>query len=103
MGTGYAKRQPTDGAQYAGRPWIRKGFGDGDPPPYGGRAGPGRDGIDPVAEGKSATWVAYECGFADQSHLSRRFKECHGLTPGSFQAQFAAGRMPLAAVEMNAA
>jgi AraC-like DNA-binding protein len=41
-----------------------------------------------LAEGKSATWVAYECGFADQSHLSRRFKECHGVTPGAFQAQY---------------
>jgi AraC-like DNA-binding protein len=40
-----------------------------------------------LAEGKSATWVAYECGFADQSHLSRRFKESHGLTPREFQAQ----------------
>jgi len=27
-----------------------------------------------LAEGKPATWVAYECGFADQSHLTRRFK-----------------------------
>ena len=43
-----------------------------------------------LAEGKSATWVAYECGFADQSHLSRRFKECHGITPGAFQAQYLA-------------
>jgi AraC-like DNA-binding protein len=41
-----------------------------------------------LAQGKSATWVAYECGFADQSHLSRRFKECYGLTPGAFQAQY---------------
>ena len=40
-----------------------------------------------LAEGKPATWVAYECGFADQSHLSRRFKQCYGLTPGEFQAQ----------------
>lgn len=40
-----------------------------------------------LAEGKPATWVAYECGFADQSHLSRRFKEYYGLTPGSFLAQ----------------
>jgi len=40
-----------------------------------------------LAEGRPATWVAYECGFADQSHLSRRFKESHGLTPGSFEAQ----------------
>jgi AraC-like DNA-binding protein len=41
-----------------------------------------------LAQGKSATWVAYECGFADQSHLSRRFKECYGLTPGVFQSQY---------------
>jgi AraC-like DNA-binding protein len=40
-----------------------------------------------LAEGKPATWVAYECGFADQSHLSRRFKESYGLPPGVFQAQ----------------
>jgi AraC-like DNA-binding protein len=40
-----------------------------------------------LAEGKPATWVAYECGFADQSHLSRRFKQSHGLTPRAFQAQ----------------
>ena len=56
-----------------------------------------------LAEGKSATWVAYECGFADQSHLSRRFKECHGVTPGAFQAQYRAGRDALAAVESSAA
>jgi AraC-like DNA-binding protein len=41
-----------------------------------------------LAEGKSPTWVTYECGFADQSHLCRRFKECYGLTPGTFQAQY---------------
>lgn len=40
-----------------------------------------------LAEGRPVTWVAYECGFADQSHLSRRFKASYGLTPGSFQAQ----------------
>ena len=49
-----------------------------------------------LAEGKSATWVAYECGFADQSHLSRRFKECHGVTPGVFQAQYLAEANSLA-------
>jgi AraC-like DNA-binding protein len=43
-----------------------------------------------LAEGQSASWVAYECGFADQSHLNRRFKECHGLTPGAFQIQYQA-------------
>ena len=56
-----------------------------------------------LANGKSATWVAYECGFADQSHLSRRFKECHGVTPGAFQAQYTAGRIRVAAGEKNAA
>jgi AraC-like DNA-binding protein len=40
-----------------------------------------------LAEGKPATWVAYECGYADQSHLNRRFKESYGLPPGAFQAQ----------------
>ena len=56
-----------------------------------------------LAEGKSATWVAYECGFADQSHLSRRFRECHGITPGAFQAQYRAELNSLAAVESSAA
>lgn len=56
-----------------------------------------------LAEGKSATWVAYECGFADQSHLSRRFKECHGVTPGAFQAQYRVERNSFAAVESSAA
>jgi AraC-like DNA-binding protein len=56
-----------------------------------------------LAEGKSATWVAYECGFADQSHLSRRFKECHGVTPGAFQEQYRAQRGTLAAVQSSAA
>jgi AraC-like DNA-binding protein len=41
-----------------------------------------------LAEGRPATWTAYECGFADQSHLTRRFKEFYGLTPGAFQRQF---------------
>jgi AraC-like DNA-binding protein len=56
-----------------------------------------------LAEGKSATWVAYECGFADQSHLSRRFKECHGVTPGAFQEQYLEQRHPLAGVDSTAA
>jgi AraC-like DNA-binding protein len=43
-----------------------------------------------LAEGQAASWVAYECGFADQSHLNRRFKECHGVTPGAFQIQYQA-------------
>ena len=52
-----------------------------------------------LSEGKSATWVAYECGFADQSHLSRRFRSHYGLTPGAFQEQ-SRGK---AVVEPNAA
>jgi len=56
-----------------------------------------------LAEGKSATWVAYECGFADQSHLSRRFKECHGVTPGAFQAQYLGQRSALGLGEPVAA
>ena len=56
-----------------------------------------------LAEGKSATWVAYECGFADQSHLSRRFKECHGVTPGAFQTQYRVQSHSLAAVDSPAA
>ena len=55
-----------------------------------------------LAEGKAATWVAYECGFADQSHLSRRFKECYGVTPGAFQAQYRAQRTSLEVIESAA-
>ena len=50
-----------------------------------------------LAEGKPATWVAYECGFADQSHLSRRFKECYRVTPGVFQDQYRARGAAVAA------
>jgi AraC-like DNA-binding protein len=56
-----------------------------------------------LAAGTAATWVAYECGFADQSHLSRRFKECHGVTPGAFQEQYRAQRLPLDPLDSTAA
>jgi AraC-like DNA-binding protein len=49
-----------------------------------------------LSEGKSATWVAYECGFADQSHLSRRFRAHYGLTPGTFQEQSRGKPLPAA-------
>jgi AraC-like DNA-binding protein len=56
-----------------------------------------------LAEGKPATWVAYECGFADQSHLNRRFKECHGVTPGTFQAQYRGLPGPMGGDKVTAA
>ncbi|HEX2778704.1 MAG TPA: AraC family transcriptional regulator [Gemmatimonadaceae bacterium] len=37
-----------------------------------------------LVAGLSVSTAAYECGFADQSHLSRKFKEVHGLTPAAW-------------------
>lgn len=37
-----------------------------------------------LSQGLSVSTVAYECGFADQSHLSRKFKEIYGLTPAAW-------------------
>jgi AraC-like DNA-binding protein len=53
-----------------------------------------------LIEGRSASWVAHECGFADQSHLSRRFKESYGLTPGAFQRECLAGAYGSAGLEL---
>jgi AraC-like DNA-binding protein len=39
---------------------------------------------DLLAAGVSVSTTAYECGFADQSHLSRKFKEVYGLTPAAW-------------------
>jgi AraC-like DNA-binding protein len=44
-----------------------------------------------VAEGKPLSWTAYECGFADQSHLTRRFAGLFGLTPGALARQLTLG------------
>jgi AraC-like DNA-binding protein len=41
-----------------------------------------------LAQGSPPAWVAYECGFTDQAHLCRRFKEFYDLTPGAFRAQY---------------
>jgi AraC-like DNA-binding protein len=44
-----------------------------------------------LASGLSVSTVAYECGFADQSHLSRKFKEVYGLTPAAWATAVATG------------
>jgi AraC-like DNA-binding protein len=47
-----------------------------------------------LASGLSVSTVAYECGFADQSHLSRKFKAVYGLTPAAWTAAVANGGRP---------
>lgn len=37
-----------------------------------------------LMEGASVTTAAYDCGFGDQSHLTKRFKRILGVTPGRF-------------------
>jgi AraC-like DNA-binding protein len=37
-----------------------------------------------LARGLSIASVAHECGFADQSHLNRKFKAVYGLTPAAW-------------------
>ena len=41
-----------------------------------------------LAAGDNAAEVAAAVGFADQSHLTRRFKAAYGVTPGRFQAAY---------------
>ena len=40
--------------------------------------------VELLSYGLSVATVANECGFADQSHLSRKFKEVYGLTPAAW-------------------
>ena len=42
-----------------------------------------------LVSGVPVSTVAYECGFADQSHLSRKFKEVYGLTPAAWATALA--------------
>lgn len=42
--------------------------------------------VELLSYGLSVATVANECGFADQSHLSRKFKEVYGLTPAAWGA-----------------
>ena len=44
-----------------------------------------------LSRGLSVSTVAFECGFADQSHLSRNFKAVYGLTPAAWASAFATG------------
>lgn len=39
-----------------------------------------------LAQGQRVATVAFDCGFADQSHLSRKFKEAYGLAPTAWAA-----------------
>jgi AraC-like DNA-binding protein len=39
-----------------------------------------------LAQGLRVATVAFDCGFADQSHLSRKFKEAYGLAPTAWAA-----------------
>src|SRR5690606_307152 len=36
----------------------------------------------------SLTAIAYDCGYADQSHFIREFKSFAGITPSAFSAEF---------------
>lgn len=40
-----------------------------------------------LSNGSSLLHTALECGFSDQSHLTRHFKKWLGVTPGQFRAQ----------------
>ena len=37
-----------------------------------------------LAHGERLATVAYDCGFADQSHLSRQFREAYGIAPAAW-------------------
>ena len=38
-----------------------------------------------IEQGRSLAEAAFEAGFADQSHMTRRFKTAYGITPGHYQ------------------
>ena len=38
-----------------------------------------------IRQGFSLSQAAYEAGFADQSHMTRRFKSAYGFTPGQYR------------------
>ena len=60
-----------------------------------------------LTRGVAVARVSNECGFADQSHLSRRFKAVYGVTPAAWAAGSAGGRghdatMPARAIDARA-
>ncbi len=42
-----------------------------------------------LSSGVSVSTTAFECGFADQSHLSRKFKAVYGMTPATWATSVA--------------
>lgn len=44
-----------------------------------------------IARGQPLAQVALDTGFADQSHLTRRFKSLYGISPGIFKRQISHG------------
>lgn len=45
-----------------------------------------------IGQGRALAEVALDCGFVDQSHLTRRFKACTGVTPSQWKAATAKGQ-----------
>jgi len=44
-----------------------------------------------ISRGLPLSEAAAQAGFADQSHLSRWFSRCYGVTPGGYQRAVASG------------
>lgn len=42
-----------------------------------------------IAQGQPIAAAAAQAGFSDQSHLTRWFVRCYGITPGGYQRQSA--------------
>jgi AraC-like DNA-binding protein len=38
-----------------------------------------------IVAGNSLADAAFACGFADQSHMTRQFKDCYGISPGRWR------------------
>ena len=47
-----------------------------------------------LALGTPASEVSYRCGFADQSHLTRSFREAYGITPHRWSSTFLTAKRP---------